>query len=192
MGQKGLRLAILFIGVVIFMAGYMPWANYTAKQYFKDFVLTLEKGPTPDFDKLEAPTASSLQRIEDFVSDISGNIIPDLGRRLTRMLRRLNRRGSFDLSAWDDKTGPFNLGLPNWIVPVLGAVLALLAIGAERRWLVVSWKIFFFAALYMTLHAALYLVDVAGEARIRGGLIVAIVACLALTRASWRLRTDSD
>ena len=65
MGQKGLRSAILFIGVVIFMAGYMPWANYTMKQYFKDFVFTLDKGYTPaDFDKLEAQMARSLQRME--------------------------------------------------------------------------------------------------------------------------------
>jgi len=147
-------------GAIALMAAWMPWVSYTAREYVG--MIASDFG----VDKDEIDMAMIRKR-----AGVSGP-------------------RWFELDAWHSRLEPIDVGLPNWIVPILAACLGVLAIARERRWLEVSWKVFFAVALYMSAHAAVFLTHALVSASLRAGSVIAAAACLAMLLASVGLRRD--
>jgi hypothetical protein len=164
--------ALVFSAILVVIAGFMPWASYTIDEYMGEILSQFEEAQR----SIQESGEEAERQLENWWHTFAGEGRGTLRHGLERVGPNFNRHARLDMNAWEDRGGLWDLGLPHWLVPVLATVLAVLAILRERGWMLVSRRVFLLTGLYLVLHTTSALIQIVGEARLRAGLVLALLA----------------
>lgn len=185
-------------GTLMFAGGFMPWVAVPFEKYLWEVLGRSWEQVETYLQTFRETAASSSVAVEQwYAREGSGAPSPeakaladrfrgeaeDAWSTMAGMMTRM-RGGNIRFNAWETELEPLDIGMPNWIVPVIGLVCAILAFVALKRWVAVPWQLPFALALYALAHAIVFAVY-AGRG-ILAGLGITLVAASAATLLTWR------
>jgi hypothetical protein len=181
-------------GAILFAAGFMPWTQVSLEAWLERALGRTFQRLEEDVRRVDEEFEASRIRAEEFARQAGGDQpSPDAAAAADRLRSPFEelagsmvrgRGGQIRFTAWETELEPLDIGLPNWIVPVIGLACAILAVVTLKGWLAVPWQLPFGLALYALVHAAVFAVH-AGRSGFLSGLGLTLASALAMLVASW-------
>jgi hypothetical protein len=177
----------------MFAAGFVTWTEVPLGEYILATMGRTFEQILADAQHLDADASAAAARADDSwkradpPSAAAQRRADRLVGGLAEMSRDLASRmhgGKVRLTAWHTELEPLRIGMPNWIVPVIGLACAILALATLKGWLAVPWQLPFGLAVYALVHATVFAFH-AGRG-LRVGLGLALACGLALIALSFR------
>jgi hypothetical protein len=183
---------LLVSGAVLFAAGFMPWTRTPWREYVEAMVgrsLEQIQSDTRELNEMADEARRKLDAWAEHVDSSPLRTAPADSSWFDAYVVAPDGSG-IRFTAWNSELTPLRIGLPNWLVPVIGLACALLALAMLKGSLDVPWRVPFALAGYAFVHAATYAALVGRGLQV--GLGLAVVSSLAMVVLSWRLGSEQS